>query len=127
MYYFLIFIIVIALGLFSRSEWVPTFIYPFFGDALYAVMVFFLIAVLAPNQSSTYYFSVGLLICFGIELSQLYQAEWLQEIRQHKFGALVLGTGFLWTDLIAYLCGSSLALLIDRYLLANLMKDKLVK
>jgi len=126
-YYFLIFLLVIVLGFISRSEWVPTLIYPFLGDAVYAIMIFFLIASLAPNQSSSYYFSVGLLICFGIEFSQLYQAEWIQEIRQHKLGALILGTGFLWTDLIAYLCGSTLALLVDRYLLADIMKDELVK
>jgi glycopeptide antibiotics resistance protein len=126
-YYFLIFILVIALGLASRSEWVPKLIYPYLGDTLYAVMMFFFIASLAPSRSSSYCFSVALLICFSIELSQLYQAEWIQEIRQHQMGALILGSGFLWTDLIAYLCGSILALLVDRYLLADIMKDEPVK
>ncbi len=117
--YFLLFLVVIALGLLSRSNWIPELIYPYLGDALYAVMIFFLIASILPSQTSVYYFSLGLLICFSIEFSQLYQADWIQAVRRHKLGALILGSGFLWTDLLAYFGGASIAFFVDRYLLVR--------
>ncbi|HNV69644.1 MAG TPA: DUF2809 domain-containing protein, partial [Candidatus Ozemobacteraceae bacterium] len=53
-------------------------------------------------------------LCFLIELSQLCQADWLNAIRQTRLGAIVLGFGFLWSDLACYICGAGVAALIDR-------------
>ncbi len=42
---------------------------------------------------------------FCIELSQLYHAEWIDAIRQYRIIALIIGHGFLWSDLICYFVG----------------------
>jgi hypothetical protein len=40
-----------------------------------------------------------------VEISQLYHAPWIDSIRQTALGGLVLGFGFLWTDLVCYSVG----------------------
>jgi len=42
---------------------------------------------------------IALLICFSIEILQLYQANWMIEIRKTTFGHYILGQGI---DLIRY-------------------------
>lgn len=41
---------------------------------------------------------ISLSFCFVIEFSQLYHAEWIDQIRDTSLGGLVLGYGFLWSD-----------------------------
>jgi len=112
--YFLIFTAVIALGLLSRGSYVPAIIYPYIGDVLYAVMMYFLLAFLYPQKSAQFLFLVSLSICFGIEFSQLYQADWIVDLRKQKLVALILGSGFLWSDVLAYIVGASASLIILR-------------
>lgn len=100
--YTLILVAVIGLGLLSRQlESLPLAT----GDALWAAMIFFMVRWLLPSQRLLRAFGVSLVICWGVELSQLYQADWLNAIRATTLGALVLGHGFLWTDMLAYVIG----------------------
>jgi hypothetical protein len=48
---------------------------------------------------------ISLGLAFLVEISQLYHAPWIDSIRQTTLGALVLGFGFLWTDLVCYSVG----------------------
>ena len=56
---------------------------------------------------------LGLVASFGVELSQTISAPWLDDLRATTLGALLLGRGFLWSDLAAYTVGAALALAID--------------
>ncbi len=49
--------------------------------------------------------SISLALAFLVEISQLYHAPWIDSIRQTTLGGLVLGFGFLWTDLVCYSVG----------------------
>ncbi len=49
--------------------------------------------------------ALSLATAFVVELSQLYHAPWIDSIRQTTLGGLVLGFGFLWTDLLCYSVG----------------------
>lgn len=113
--YFFIIIFVVLLGLFSRSRFTPEIIYPYIGDAFYALMMYFIVAFLRPASSPKTVFLAALAICFAIEFSQLYQADWLNHIRSNKIGALVLGHGFLWSDLLAYLFGALVGFLLESW------------
>lgn len=62
---------------------------------------------------------ISLLICYGIEFSQMYQSIWINELRTTLFGRYVLGQGFLWTDILAYTAGVFLIFLIERMILKN--------
>ena len=50
----------------------------------------------------------------AVEISQLYHAPWIDSIRQTTLAALILGFGFLWSDLVCYAAGVSLGILIGR-------------
>lgn len=65
---------------------------------------------------------VALLFSFSIEVSQLYQADWINAIRHTRLGGLVLGFGFQWTDLVAYSVGIAFGATLD-YPLRNGSKE----
>ncbi|NLR91617.1 ribosomal maturation YjgA family protein [Flammeovirga agarivorans] len=103
-YTFIIFLI-ISFGLLSRTSYIPAIIYPYLGDYLYAFMFYFITAWLFKSQTTFFVLIVSTLSCFFIETLQLYQAPWIVEIRNTTLGSLVLGHGFLWSDLVAYTFG----------------------
>ena len=42
---------------------------------------------------------------FVMELSQLYHSPWIDSLRQTRLGGLILGSDFLWIDLVRYSVG----------------------
>lgn len=119
--YTLAVLITVILGLGSRklAAILPAFVADHFGDALWAAMVYFGFCFLFVNTRPTRIALFSLLFCFFIEFSQLYQAQWINAIRQHTLGALVLGKGFLAIDLLRYTVGVLLAYGVDLTLLRN--------
>jgi hypothetical protein len=111
----MVLLVVICLGLLSRrlNAYIPDLIDLFLGDSLWAFMIYLLIRILFINWSQKQAASIGLLFCFMIELTQLYHSNWIDAIRNTTLGGLVLGYGFLWSDLIAYLLGILLGYIID--------------
>jgi hypothetical protein len=59
---------------------------------------------------------ISILFCFSIEFSQLYHSNWIDVIRRTTLGGLILGYGFLWRDLVAYLLGIGFGIVIDHKL-----------
>jgi hypothetical protein len=108
----------IALGLASR-RWaaeLPPFVAAYAGDTLWAVMIFWLAALVRPAASTARLATAALLICAAVELSQLYHAPWIDGIRATRLGGLILGYGFLPGDLACYMTGVAFAASIDRLL-----------
>ncbi|WP_342646099.1 DUF2809 domain-containing protein [Mucilaginibacter sp. CSA2-8R] len=93
---------VIATGLVSRKI---TFIPLWIGDALWAVMIYLLMRMILIQIPIFKIATWSLAFCFAIEISQLYQAPCINHIRSTLIGHLVLGQGFLWSDLVAYTGG----------------------
>lgn len=121
-YYFLIFISIIFLGILSRKiSFIPLWI----GDFLYAVMIYFLVRIIIPLQKFSTIVICSLCFCYGIEFLQLYQAEWIIELRKTLFGRYVLGQGFLWSDILAYTFGILIAFIIEKITL-NYLNQKSV-
>ncbi|MFT6864976.1 MAG: hypothetical protein ACJAVK_003548 [Akkermansiaceae bacterium] len=101
-------ILVIAAGLASRSRFsvhLSNFIVEYGGDTLWALMVFLLVGVCFPALPTSIVAMAALGFSCTIEVSQLYQGEWLSEIRRTRPGALVLGAGFVWSDFLCYTTG----------------------
>lgn len=63
---------------------------------------------------------LSLFICYGIEFFQLYQAQWMIELRKTLFGRYILGQGFLWSDLLAYTFGIAIAFRIENIILRKI-------
>jgi hypothetical protein len=96
-------IIIIPIGLATRqygNEWMKLYV----GDVLWAAMIYwgfkFLFAH-EPKRTAFY----ALIFCFLIEFSQLYHEPWIDQIRNTRLGGLVLGFGFIWSDLVCYSVG----------------------
>jgi glycopeptide antibiotics resistance protein len=104
-------IALIPIGMASRT-YGNTFVKLYFGDVLWAMMIYFGLKMILPNQSKKAAY-LALVFCFLIEFSQLYHAPWIDTIRSNRLGGLVLGFGFLWSDLVCYLLGIGLGYFID--------------
>lgn len=122
----------ILLGLSSRkmAGYLPDSINLGLGDALWAVMVYLLVATVFCRWSIVRTALVGLTFCYLIEMSQLYHAPWIDAVRATRLGGLVLGFGFLWTDIAAYTLGVAGAVLFESvayrasFLRNHLFKDR---
>lgn len=91
----------------------PEFIARYGGDALWAAMVYWLVA-LAGRAAAVHRVALSALaIAFVVETSQLYHASWIDAVRATRAGALVLGQGFLWSDLVCYAVGVAIAAGLD--------------
>lgn len=108
--YALLVLVVIAAGILSRkTTMAPLFV----GDILYALMMFLLIRFLLIKSSYQKIAIISLAICYLIELAQLYHAPWINQIRGTTLGALILGRGFLWSDMAAYTAGIGICVFIS--------------
>jgi hypothetical protein len=90
------------------------------GDATWAAMMAWWVAVLVPAASIRDRGFVALTICFAVEASQLYHTPALDALRRTTFGALTLGSGFDPRDLLAYTLGVVAAGLFERILRRSL-------
>jgi len=113
--YFILTVTVILSGLASRKykEFLPSFLAEYSGDTLWALMIFLISGFVFSYNSTLINAAIALLFCFAVEFSQLYQAEWINMIRQTKTGGLILGFGFLWSDLLCYAAGISAGVIIE--------------
>lgn len=119
--YALLFILTIPIGLLTRKkpEWFYKPIAVYGGDILWATLFFFFFRFFFPTKKLwqialyTYGFSIA------IEISQLYHANWLDKLRVTFLGKMILGFGFLWSDVFAYAVGVSIGWLIATFLERN--------
>jgi hypothetical protein len=108
----------VVAGLGSREfpELLPVFVARYAGDTLWATMVFWLLALAWPAAPTRAVAVAALAISVTVEVSQLYHAPWIDAIRSSRLGALVLGEGFLWSDLACYAAGTLVAMALDRWI-----------
>ena len=106
---------VVAAGLLWRSGLIPLphWLSNYGGDALWALMVFVGCGFLLPRASTGMIALMALAFSWGVELSQLYHAPWIDTIRATLPGRLVLGNTFNWPDLAAYAVGIALGALAE--------------
>ena len=110
--------LVIAIGLPTRliPEFFPAFVVDYLGDALWALAIFLLIGLVLPKKPTRTIFLIALAVTWGIEFSELYQADWINSIRAYKLGGLILGYTFLPSDLLMYLCGIGAGVVLEKWL-----------
>lgn len=111
-----ILLLIIAAGLFSRSDnasVLPQFLQDYAGDALWAIALYLFLAFISPGAGAKELCFLALVISFAIEFSQLYQADWINAVRSTRPGGLVLGYGFNWSDLLCYSSGIFLSFVVD--------------
>jgi hypothetical protein len=82
-------------------------------------MIYTLVRMILIGKKAVQIAIVALLICYCIEFLQLYQGEWMIELRKTLCGRYVLGQGFLWSDILAYTFGIAIAFITDKILWEN--------
>lgn len=116
--YISIILATIIMGLGSRyyAMYLPKWVNLYLGDSLWAFMIFFIFAIIFRSKSTLGIITFSLVYCYLIEISQIYHSPLIDNIRQTTVGHLILGRGFLWSDLFSYTIGILAASVIDRYL-----------
>lgn len=114
----LLLVVTILLGLATRQfPWAfPDVVAQFGGDTLWAMMVYWLAALARPRATTTRLALTALVFAVGVELSQLVHTPSLDALRHTRLGALVLGQGFLWSDLACYAVGVAGAVIVDLFM-----------
>ena len=103
------------MGLASRRfrQHLPSFIGEYSGDVLWALMLFLVVSFVLAGRPILQRSIISLVLAIAVEVSQLYHAPWIDSIRSTILGGLVLGFGFLWTDLVCYLVGITVGALTE--------------
>jgi hypothetical protein len=106
--------VVIAVGFESRlgpirSPWAPKEV----GDTLWAVMFYLLFVFMFPTLQPLRAATAALVVSFVIEFAKLWHTPWLETLRAQHFSGFLLGHGFYWHDLVCYVLGVALGLLLD--------------
>ena len=109
----------IGLGLASRTcpMLFPPVLEKYPGDALWAQMVYWLVGFFNPTASVAKVALYSLALSYADEISQIYQAPWINQIRATTLGHLVLGSSFSWLDMLSYTVGIALVAPIEWLLL----------
>lgn len=124
--YIILTIVTMILGLASRKygSLLPNFLREYSGDALWALMVYFGFSFVFIKLSINKRGIIALVFSFVIEFSQIYQGAWINKIRDTTLGALILGHGFLFSDLICYTVGITIGVIISIVLENKIGKEK---
>ena len=109
--YIIAILFLILIGLSSRKI---SMILEETGDGLWAMALFCFLRFLFINQKLERIAIATLAISFVVEFSQLIRWDWLVAFRSTFIGHMLLGQGFVWWDLLAYIIGVLLAYLIAR-------------
>jgi hypothetical protein len=102
--------LVCVLGIGSRryAHALPGLVATYAGDTMWALAAFLGVGLLLPRASTRTIALLAMSLSIAVELSQLYHAPWIDSIRQTTLGGLILGFGFLWSDLACYAAGVGL-------------------
>jgi len=84
------------------------------GDALWAMMIAWLVAAAVPGASLRARAIAALSICFSVEISQRFHIPTVEALRHTFAGHLVLGSGFDPRDFFSYSLGVLAATLLER-------------
>ena len=116
----LIVLIVIPIGLFARSHRAGAdpatligFLATYTGDTLWPIMFYFAGRFCFPNAKFISLLGFVLILTLTLEFSQLWKPPLLQYSRRQPGIGFVLGSYFIWSDVICCVAGSALALAID--------------
>jgi hypothetical protein len=120
--------VLIVVGLPARlTDWYPLFVVLYLGDALWAMMIYLLVALTFSRLAPWKVLALTVISCWLVEFSQLYQAEWINTVRRWPGMGLLLGYGFLWTDLVAYTLGPLAGFALDLLFIKTFAKRALAQ
>ena len=114
-YYFgvaaVIFGIEVLIALFVRDR----FVRPYFGDVLVVILIY--CSIRSFFKLPTLALSLGVLaFSFTIEFLQYLHIVHILGLEKSAIARTVIGTSFAWNDILAYIAGIAIVLLVEGYL-----------
>lgn len=106
----LLFIVEIFIALYVRDN----FIRPYLGDVLVVILIYCFVKSFIKLPVLTVAIST-LVFSFIVEFLQLINVIELLGLENSKIAQIVIGTSFFWFDLLAYLIGILLVILVEKY------------
>lgn len=106
----LLFIVEIFIALYVRDN----FIRPYLGDVLVVILIYCFVKSFVKLPVLTVAIST-LVFSFIVEFLQLINVIELLGLENSKIAQIVIGTSFSWFDLLAYLIGILLVILVEKY------------
>lgn len=106
-------IIVMGLTIRSPGLGLPWALAKYAGSVLWGTMIYFVLAVAAPDATARWRAGLAAFIATLVELSRLYHAPWLDEFRLTTAGALLLGRIFSGWNIVAYWTGIAGGMVAD--------------
>ncbi len=112
--YAILILLNIPLGLATRwyAQYFPSLIQIYGGDVFAASCIFFGVRFLFPKWTLGKVLLISYTLCVLDEVQQLYQAPWAVQFRNITVVGILLGHGFLWSDLACYAVGVMLGVLM---------------
>jgi hypothetical protein len=104
----LLFVIEVAIALFVHDN----FIRPYVGDVLVVILMYCFVKSFLDIPTLTLAGGV-LLFAFAIEGLQYIQVVQLLGLENSTFARTVLGTSFAWLDMLAYVVGTGIVLMME--------------
>ena len=111
LYYLIIVIGVIILGLLSRefSSWLPIWI----GSILWGTMVFFIMGFIFRDRTTRHIGLIASVFSIGVEVAKLYHTPEIDAFRYTTIGGLLLGHAFSWNNIFLYIIGIALGTICE--------------
>jgi len=114
----------LALATRSHKTWFPNIVVVYGGDVIWAGMFLFFVRIFFTK---TPLWKLAL-INYGLgvidELSQLNQSPFMLYLRSFTVGRLMLGVGFLWSDIVCYAIGTLIAWLMVSFIEYYIFKEE---
>jgi hypothetical protein len=117
----------VVIALVIRKSWahLPYWINFWIWDFLWAFMLYWLMFALFLPARRWFATCWLIVFCWLIEWSQTWHTDWLDSFRHSHIGGLLLGHGFLWSDIIAYTFGALAGFAVHHYFISTYKKFKL--
>ncbi len=109
----LIMLVTVGLSVRAMRGSLPSTMSAIIPDAAWAAAVYALLTLVRPCWSSVRLATASAAFALFMELTQLYHGPWIDAIRATRLGGLILGYGFLWSDLACYALGIGAMLALD--------------
>ncbi len=93
---------------------------PWSGDTCWAIAAWFLFRVIFPRVAALEIAVLATGLCIIVETSQLLDAQWIRSLREYPVIRLLIGQGFMWSDLLLYAVGIGIAWVLDRLILMRI-------
>lgn len=111
--YFLIFLLVFCTEVLIALYVHDDFVRPYLGDVLVVILIYcFVKSFLKVNPWPA---ALGvLLFAFAVEFAQYLNLVERLNLQQSKLARTVIGTSFSWIDMLTYIIGAAIVLIMER-------------